>query len=70
MKLKKEPEWFVKTWNWNQEQEEYVPELIGYYTEAEAREAYDAVSIDDDTNGASLIDNTNGRWDTIDWKPL
>ena len=70
MKQKKEPEWFVKTWNWNQEQEEYVPELTGYYTEAEAREAYDTVAINDDTIGASLIDNTNDGWDTIDWKPL
>lgn len=62
--------WFVKTWRWNQGQEEYIPEMTGYYTEEEAREAYDAVVINDDTAGASLIDCSNNRLYTIDWKPF
>lgn len=66
----KKPKWFVKVWNWDENLEEYVPDIKGFYTEAEARAAYESVEITADTNGASLIDSTSGRFVTIDWKPI
>ena len=65
----KEPEWFVKTWNWKQSKQEYIPLLTGYYTEAEARDEYKNIIINDDTIGASLIYGGGNEWRIIEWKP-
>lgn len=68
--MEKKKKWFVKTWTWANAKKEYVPDLISFYTESEARKVYDSIRINNDIAGASLIDDTANKWETIDWKPL
>ena len=68
--MEKKQTWFVKTWNWNKRREEYEPKFIGYFSEEEARKAFEAVPIGYNTTEVSLFDDTNELMEKVECKVL